>query len=281
MLVLFEPSDANLRLGECFPHAWELSVARLTGFFAASLSRRASASTNYCSTWIAQTVVRLRGGHAVIVGFGEIGRVQAMDLRKERRVVAIDHAPDTVLESIAHRNGILLVRGDARQPTVRAQADIAWAERIVVATGDDMLNLALGRLFAALPHRGKPRNIKVSVDSPLVRRAFVDREHTERDQQADSNDHIERIELFSVEDTAARLLCRSARVQAIADLLGQPGIHIVLLGFAPIAERVIAHTLHGGPIVGFGRPRISVLCAEPVAARQQLLLSLPCCRGVR
>jgi hypothetical protein len=286
-LALFSPIDANIRLGECYPHP-QLLIARFTGIGFLGVGA------------VRLLLVLFRGplrywrllwlsNHFVILGFGEIGQARAEEFADERKsVLVIDASPNEVLNDIAERHRILLLRGEARMPAVLRQARIDHAADVTVALGDDTQNLAAAQYLAMRWQKPEPdgrridvsrtsalirhlamrwrkpapdnRRIEVSLTSPLIRRALND------------GAEASRFDVFSVEEAAATLLCQSARFFEIADLRGQRQIHIVFVGFAPLTAVIATHILRTCAMADLGRPSLTILAPDPDGARDQLLL---------
>ncbi|SAK50716.1 RyR domain-containing protein [Caballeronia ptereochthonis] len=270
LAALFEFSEVNLHIHECYPYP-QIEIARFTG---------PAATTGVL---IAVVMEVLRGplerlklqrfsGHTVIVGFGEKGKVRALEAAANgKQVVAIDNAPGETSHAVAARNGIVLLVGDAQAvgdahhhgPLSRVRLN--RAARVVVASGDDSRNLSIAQVLAGqvrlLPNADC--EIEVSLSDPLIRRAL----------DANSEDGL--IDAFAIEDNAAHRLCESARFHAIADLLGQRRIHITMLGFDRLGVSVVAQMLRSTQLAGLGPTRITVLCADPAAARDMMMLSYP------
>jgi hypothetical protein len=268
--ALFEFSEVNLKIGECYPYP-QIELARFTG----------PAATIVLLIRVLMEVLRgplerLRlqhfSGHTVIVGFGEKGKVRALEaVSRGAQVVAIDNAPGETSHAVAARNRIVLVVGDAqaiggapmRGPLSRVR--LRQAARFVIATGDDSRNLSIAQVIAGQIRRepGTDCEIEVSLGDPLIRRAL----------DANSEDGL--IDAFAIEDSAAHRLCESARFFAVADLLGQRRMHIVMLGFDRLGVSLAAQILRSSQVADLEATRISILASDPAAARDMLLLSYP------
>ena len=105
--------------------------------------------------------------------------------------------------------------------------------------------------------------IEVSLGDPLIRRAF----------DVGAADGL--IDAFAIEDIAAYRLCEVARFFAVADLLGQRRMHIVMLGFDRLGVSIAAQILRSGQTADLGITRITILSASTAANRDLLLRSYP------
>jgi len=262
-ITLFEPSEANIRLGECYPYP-EIAIARFTGIAALIVGGIRIFQQLFDAPIRRWRLSRARHHH-VFLGFGDIGQARAIELAdRGNRVVAVDASPNDVLINIAARHGILLVRGDARAPAVLRQARLDRAVEVTVALGDDSQSLAVAQLVDQWPvlSRGK-RRTEVAITSPLIRRALSQRVRTSS------------LEVFSMEERAAARLCQTARFFEIADLLGQRRLHLVFVGFAPVVPSLAAHVLQSGVLADFDKPLLTIVSSAPGDARNRLLLEYP------
>jgi RyR domain len=105
--------------------------------------------------------------------------------------------------------------------------------------------------------------VQTAISSPLIRRALAD-------HAAPSS-----IEIFSIEELAAYRLCDTVRFFAIADLLGQPRVHVVIVGFGTIATHVVAQILRTNIVGGLAHPAITILSPHPDEAPNALRLAYP------
>ncbi|MGE0116970.1 MAG: NAD-binding protein [Dongiaceae bacterium] len=258
-LLLFEPGEDNLQIGICYKH-WTLAVARLSGP-AAIILGGARGVWGLVQYMRGRRRLRRGSGHTVIIGLGAKGRVRAADeAAGGARVVVIESQPDDAAEAFAGVHGVLLLAGDGRNRTVWERARIGHAGRIIVATGDDTRNLAVARMLADSPCGAV---IETSIDDPLIRRTL---------SAADADAGIEP---FALGELAAHALCETARFGEIADLRGQPGVHVVFLGLGPCGPALVAQILRTSLLAGHGRPNVTVLCPRPPEARDALRLRYP------
>ncbi|EXF94661.1 hypothetical protein HK44_001490 [Pseudomonas fluorescens HK44] len=262
--ALFEFSEVNLRVSECYPY-WQVEFARFTGP-AATIALLIRVLMEILREPFERFRLWRFSGHTVIIGFGEKGQVRALEAASSgAQVVALEIAPGETSHAVAARHGIVLVIGDARQPGALSRVRLHCAARFVVATGDDSRNLSIAQVIAERVGREPDTNreIEVSLGDPLVRRAL------------DAGTTDGPIDAFSIEDIAAHRLCESARFFEVADLLGQHRMHIVTLGFDRLGASVVAQILRSGQMADLGVTRITILSANTEADRELLLLSYP------
>jgi voltage-gated potassium channel Kch len=262
--ALFEFSEVNLDIGECYPY-WQIEVARFAGP-AATITFVIGVLMEVLRDQIERLRLWWFSGHTVIVGFGEKGQVRAREAASAgAQVVAIESAPGENSHAVAARHGVVLVIGDARQHGMLSRVRLRRAARFVVATGDDSRNLSIAQAIAERVRAERPGNceIEVSLGDPLIRRAF----------DVGAADGL--IDAFAIEDIAAYRLCEVARFFAVADLLGQRRMHIVMLGFDRLGVSIAAQILRSGQTADLGMTRISILSASTAATRDLLLRSYP------
>ncbi len=111
-----------------------------------------SVITAFVTNWVLSTrLSRLFGttrtaaiDHAIVCGLGNVGARVLADLRRTMPgATAIDPAGTGAAVSEALRSGATVVTGDARQQSAFQRANAIEARSVVVATGDDMLNLEI------------------------------------------------------------------------------------------------------------------------------------------
>ncbi len=81
--------------------------------------------------------------HIVLVGLGKLGyRTYRMLRRLDEQVVIIERNPANRFLDIARREGTPLLVGDARHEALLEDANIKRAKSVILATDDDLVNLA-------------------------------------------------------------------------------------------------------------------------------------------
>jgi Trk K+ transport system NAD-binding subunit len=94
------------------------------------------------------------GGHVVVCGLGNVGyRVAEELLRAEEQVVVIEPAWDNRFLASARRLGVAVVPGDATVLEVLRQARADSARAVVVATGNELVNVEIALLVRELNPR--------------------------------------------------------------------------------------------------------------------------------
>jgi len=124
-----------------FASLLRLGGAALTAAFTAIL-------TNYLVRASLRGALEVRripdGGHVVVVGLGSIGYRTVDELtRLGQRVVVIETNRENRFISTVRGRGIPVIVGDATIIDVLQQANSSTARAVVVATGDDLINLEI------------------------------------------------------------------------------------------------------------------------------------------
>jgi hypothetical protein len=267
--ALFEFSEENVKIGECYT-GWQIEAARFIGPFT-TLGLLIQLVIAALTTQYDKLRLKRFSGHTIIVGFGEKGQVRALEaVSAGAQVVAVENVLGETSHAFAKQHKIALVVGDAlatgdtRNFGPLSEARFRYAERFVVATGNDSRNLSIAQVIAQ-QIRGEParnRKIDVSIRDPLIRRAL------------DASPTNGLIDAFSIEDMAAHRLCETARFFILADLQGHRRIHIVMLGFDRLGASIAAQILRSSQLASLDTPLITILSAN-VADESDLLLSYP------
>jgi Trk K+ transport system NAD-binding subunit len=202
--------------------------------------------------------------HLVVIGYGAKGRERASEAAHNgQRVIVIESNADEAAITHANAHGVLIVEGDGSDNKILARARVDHAASVVVATGDDARNLGICRLAVDQIGKQRGRIVETAIGSPLMRRALA------------AHEGPLSIEIFSIEELVAYHLCDVVRFFAIADLLGQPRVHVVIVGFGATATHVVAQILRTNIVAGLGPPAITILSSRPEEARNALRLAYP------
>ena len=202
--------------------------------------------------------------HLVVVGYGAKGRERASEAAHQgQRVIAIESNADEAATSHAKEHGVLMIEGDGANDRNLSRAQIDHAASVVIATGDDARNLGIARRVVDRVGAQRGRIVQTAISSPLIRRAMAA-------HAAPTN-----IEVFSIEELAAYRLCDTVRFFAIADLLGQPRVHVVIVGSGTAATHIAAQILRTNIVGGLAQPAITLLSPHRDEGRNALRLAYP------
>lgn len=106
-------------------------------------------------------------GHVIVCGLGHVGAGTVSMLRQlGQDVVVIDRDPDPALREEAERRGATVLQRDMRNHQTLAEAGIAGARALVLAAGDDTVNVHM--LFDILRLRPELRVVFRLADAQLA-----------------------------------------------------------------------------------------------------------------
>jgi hypothetical protein len=259
MLLLFELGEGGLLVRECYASPL-LAVARFTGPLAiyAGLIRLLWGFIG--DGWARWRLSRL-SGHTIVVGLGERGRAFVDDAAPGAPIVAVDrHADDDMRSFMEHQRG-LLVGGDGRHPDILRLVRAPQAKVILAASGDDETNLRIADAATAAGAAGA--DLRVMVADPLVRRSLA------------ASPSGGRLDVLSLEELAARAFTDRTRLFEIAELMGAPGLHVVLAGSGRLQAAMAAQLLRASVFPGHAKPVLTLLAPEPEAVADELCLAYP------
>jgi hypothetical protein len=173
-------------------------------------------------------------GHVVICGLGRKGMLLAEGfVSNHQRVVAIDKDESENLSDYCREHGILLVRGDAREPEILAKAKIHRASHVVALSGDDGINAEIAvRCWELMKeHPKQALHSYCHIFDPTLCRLL-----RERELMSEMADNY-RLEFFNVFDSAARLVLDLHPRWLAAESGAQS--HIVVVGVGHMGESLI------------------------------------------
>jgi hypothetical protein len=193
-------------------------------------------------------------GHVIVVGLGTTGTRLAHAFHAEhRRVVAVDAAEPAAQASGCAERGIPVLVGNAADAEVLGNAGIVRASQLVVATGDDSVNLDVSLVARRLVPRSQRGILNALVhvtDLALWHRLSAD---------AITGDHpAVRLEFFNVPLSAARLM---------VDSHPPDGSRLCLVGVEELGQDVLLHLAGAWRARGTGAP-LPVIVAGPEAAER-------------
>jgi len=231
---------------------WELDVAR---FLAPAVLAYAAARTilvflrERVSRWRLRLFAR---DHVVIIGLTEAAFAIATGLAARGRRVAVVDAEGSGPRALACRErGISVVRGEMTDPAVLDQARPRRAAAVVIASGDDSLNL---RVLAACEAA-----VSDSAGEPAIHVEIADLDLWS-ELHAVGFGRAERrvVEFFSTSDREARALLAAAD----ATLVPEAGsLGVVIAGTGDVVARLLIHVSRRASALGV------ILSASPGGSR--------------
>ena len=219
---------------------WTQYMAPLSLTFFLILVICSTARAEWTRIWIAW---RWRG-HTVICGTTENALAFAKsesESNDKQKVVLIAEVIEDVHRDAALLHGFSVLVGDPMDHAVLAQANIARADRMIVALSDDGNNLEIAMRAQSMVLIGKNTN-----SNGRKLRAFVSIKDRQLWRQLARSDVIQRavgdrFELvpFNLSIWAARRFTWTEPLWAYADLRGQERVHVVFFGYDAYVEALI------------------------------------------
>jgi hypothetical protein len=259
LFLLFELGEGGLLVRECY-HSWALVIARFTGPLAiyAGVIRLLWGFVG--DIWERWRLSKL-SGHTIVVGLGDRGRAFVDETAPGRPILAIDRHLDDDMRSFMEREHGMMIAGDGRHPEVLRRARAETAAVILAASGDDETNLRIAD--AAIAAGAKGADLRVMIAEPLVRRSLA------------ASPAGGRLDVLSLEELAARGFTARTRLFEIAELVGGPGLHVVLAGSGRLQAAMAAQILRANVFPGHAKPVLTLLAPDPEAVREELCLAYP------
>jgi voltage-gated potassium channel Kch len=231
---------------------WQLEVARiiapLVGAYAA-LSALAAIFRDQTARVHARLLAH---DHVVVCGLGRFGRRLALTFADAgEHVVAIEADEDSAAVGECREGGVIVLIGDATDPSLLRTAAVRRARRLVAACGDDGTNIAIAAECRRLaPGRRRPLTCHVDVEDGELGRLLT------REELARTDDSRVRVEFFQIAHTGARVLLDEypAFDAGGRSPLGDPHLLVVGLGemgralVVEAARRWRFHLLTGEPL---------------------------------
>ena len=245
-IALASFSSGNAALGESVP--WEYQVARYLLPIVVIYGAFAGLSALFRDRFQQLRLPLLRG-HVVIAGLGEMGLTFAEAMRLDgTRVVAIELDGSNPNVVIARNSGIVVVVGDAREPSVLVSAGVRRARHLVV-TADDATNIDVVVAAQELSRRRRGDVLDCLAhcsDSEICTWLKIYAIEQRRASEF-------RVEFFNFHDQAARLVCRVEPPTADC---------IVVIGSGPLANQVLIQC----PVAEVAsREQVSLTLVDPAA----------------
>jgi hypothetical protein len=213
------------------PNAW-LQVARFLGPAIVGYAAIRGVIALYREHFDVARIRFLRG-HVVIAGLGDTGfRMATAVDRENHRVVVIESDPANPAIEGCRERGILVVKGDAKDPAVLERAGILNAALLVVTCGEDATNVDI-----AAAARGVAKSRQGAVLTVLVEVDDLELWHIMKAPALlDRYDAAMRLEVFNLSALAAEMVL--ARHPAF-DATATGRAHVLLVGAQGIAPHLV------------------------------------------
>lgn len=173
--------------------------------------------------------------HTIVAGLGETGRQIVESFRDAHLpVVVIALNAGTPDAAACERRHVVVLEGDASQPSMLKLAGLRRANALVIACGSDGANLEIGMRARDVLGRVEGRTVKIL---PELRSEWLYDLVKTQNAGALGTDQAE-FQLFNLNANAARHLLRSRFfLRAVPDAPVRP--HIVFAGFGRVATEIL------------------------------------------
>jgi voltage-gated potassium channel Kch len=247
--------DAQLPTGTSVP--WQLEIAR----FLAPLAIASAALAAVLALLREQTqqfrTMLLARDHVVVVGLGSRGFRLLRDLRKTRRVVAIDTDGNSGAAKGLRRSGVAVIVGDARDLKVLRAARVDRASDVVVLVGSDSTTIeivaALGGVVASRGRAAQHAAIDGGALWSELHRLPLDAGSANR-----------RVEFFSIPDRTAAIVTEVAESAVVDSVQGS----VTIRGEGSTVARLIVRLLRSERFASVDT--FSLVSERPEAISEQL-----------
>ena len=151
---------------------WAVSLARLSAVCTVFFSVALAASITAGNWFRTNILIRFFKHHSIIVGLNTECLVLIDDLlsKGERFIVIESDARNKLIEAVKKRH-IAVITGDPTDPQLLQQAAITKANRLILMTENDLLNLSIMQSLIEAPF--KPQlNCHIGLDNPMSYKLF-------------------------------------------------------------------------------------------------------------
>ena len=238
------------------PVGWELEVARVFGAVVAVGAVVRVIAAVFHDTW-RDLRVRFYRGHVVLCGLGRKGRVLAEDFLQGvgRRVVVVERDPDNPYLKLVSEWGAEVIVTDAANEYVLRKAGTHRARELIIATGDDNMNIRIATTAWALVDRYPAAELDCRVH--LVDARLCDLLTHHGLLPATKRFEVRPFGLFA---NSARLLFEQRPLWR--DGMGAADhrtIHLLIIGFGHMGEGVLLEAARTGHFPNLRRLRVTVV----------------------
>jgi voltage-gated potassium channel Kch len=214
--------------------------------------------------------------HEVVIGLGTKGRTlltlpsqhyinptRLWDYLWPAHRVGLDRDVASA-EGVSFGTRSLIVAGDATTDKSLEMVSVAEADRVIIATKEDALNIAIAeRVRRLIPaaRKDNPLRITVHVADPVLRNEAF---------SGTAEDTPVIVSPFALPETAARTLLRRFPVATRAREYGGSGVNLVFIGFDDYAEALLVQVLRLGRLTKQAHPLLTVFAAEDAGVEDRL-----------
>ncbi len=216
--------------------------------------------------------------HYVVIGTGHTAvRLARSLLKDDSKVVHLQGAGATSLAEVAGRPHLFPVSGEFTNPDVLKMARVHWAQKVVIASGNDNENVRIAESVrdwfeARRPERKLVCHLEMSPgpSSPLHREEAAKHLRTERLEPS----------LFQPQRIAARELIKShpphhGRCPGTSGSMDGPPLHALVVGFEPFGKEVVKQLIRVCHYLDRKRVRITIVAENAQRAFKRFKKEVP------
>jgi hypothetical protein len=272
-------------MGERYAADWHLVLARLLAPAATGIALY-ELIARYISQIVAMMALRNMRRHTVIIGNGHVGRafLDSRDAGHAAAVVDLAEAGYVAgTPARARKDEARSFLGDARDAATLRSVAAEHARRVVIATGNDTVNLEILRTLLAnrrfdLGDRDEPLDVLVRVEQQaLVRQLEREDRFAHWSGTGARGRRLRRAEItaFAPAKVAAQRFFAEHPLVDLADLRAQSRLHLVCIGWSDFMFEFLEQLARLSPYRAFGHPRVDFFVRRPDAVRSFLAAVQP------
>jgi hypothetical protein len=218
------------------------------------------------SEWLL-SLARLRTGHVVICGMGQLGLRLAVELREQRiPVVGIELAELTDRLAAAKETGIAVVVGDACREADLGRAFVGRARQVIAVCDDEQTNVAIaaavGKLVTQPKGRINPPELLecwIFIADARLRQTFQ-REAIFPYTGPHYRVNVRGLDLFEL--AVRQVLDRSPLDFERIQPADATSVHLIIFGFGPIGQHMALQAAKIGHFANFQKTKVTVVERE-------------------
>ena len=264
---------------------WRLVLARILAPAATGIALY-ELIAEYISQIVATMALRNMRGHTVIIGNGHVGRA-FLDSREPGHAAAVvDLAEARYVAGTSARARKDKARnylGDARDAATLRGVAAEHAKRVIIATGNDTVNLEILRTLLAnrrfgLGDRDEALDVLVRVEQQaLVRQLEREDRFAHWSGTGARGRRLRRAQItaFAPAKVAAQRFFAQHPLVDQADLRAHDRLHLVCIGWSDFMFEFLEQLARLSPYRAFGHPRVDLFVRQPDAVRSFLAAVQP------
>jgi voltage-gated potassium channel Kch len=187
-------------------------------------------------------MARRKSGHAIVCGIGDVGMQVIQNLRVAGdEVIAVDLIDDSPAGATCEKNGVPLLRGDAKNHHVLLAAGLRRACTAVLTTGSDSENLDIAMQIKAIQSGRDGPLLRVLVQ---VRNDWMHKRLMTGGKSALGSSSVE-LQLFNPFTDAARMLIKRLQLPPAPEFIAET---FVIVGFGAYGREMALQLVLSYPV---------------------------------